>query len=89
MKISRIVSLVLFAACAFAVSATHATLDLIAGTALALKNIVLDGFELAAGEIAHPQRPFIARVKAKAFLQRLAQRTRPEITGSWRMCSST
>jgi len=35
------------------------------------------------------REPAVLLIQAKAFVSRLAQRKRPEITGAWRMCTST
>lgn len=53
-----------------------------------LKTLVLDGFKLAASEPESQRKPAVWRVKAKAFILRLAKRDRPEVSGSWRMCPS-
>lgn len=55
----------------------------------AAKDLVLDGFKLAARKDDTSTLPLIAFVQAKAFVLRLAKRERPEVSGSWRMCPST
>ena len=35
------------------------------------------------------REPAVLLVQAKAFVARIAQRKRPQITASWRMCTST
>lgn len=54
-----------------------------------VKDWVLDGFKMAGGEGDGFARPAMLLKQAKAFVQRLVKRQRPEVTGSWRMCPST
>lgn len=61
----------------------------VAATGRALKNMVLDGFKLAAGAKAERERSVLPFVQAKAFKARKDKRERPEVSGSWRMCPST
>ncbi|MCY1170549.1 hypothetical protein D9M73_106240 [compost metagenome] len=63
--------------------------DVVVATGRALKNLVLDGFKLAAGDAEDFKKPRVWLVRAKAFMLRLAKRERPEVSGSWRMCPST
>lgn len=55
----------------------------------AAKDLILDGFKLAAAKNDTSTLPLVAFVQAKAFVLRLAKRERPEVSGSWRMCPST
>jgi hypothetical protein len=63
--------------------------DVAVATGRALKNLVLDGFKLAAGSKADRERTVLPFIQARAFTLRRAKRQRPEVSGSWRMCPST
>lgn len=63
--------------------------ELVVATGRAVKNLVLDGFKLAANQDADARRAVVWFVVAKAFVQRLAKRERLVLTASWRMCPST
>lgn len=77
---------------AFASAAYHRIEPIFAtlvATARAFKNLVLDAFMLAGAKAEGQGRPLVRIVQAKAFVQRLMQRRRPELSGSWRLVPST
>ncbi len=49
---------------------------------------VAHAFELAKPETEQRTPGILGKVEAKAFVRRIAQRERPVIEGSWRMCAS-
>jgi membrane-bound lytic murein transglycosylase B len=51
------------------------------------KDWLVTGFKLFASTET-VSRPTIARVQAKAFVQRIMKRERPTVTPGWRMCPS-
>lgn len=77
-------------ACAIAfAAAVRPAFELVVATGRALKNLVLDGFKLAANTEAEKERTVLPFVQAKAFKARKDKRERPEVSSSWRMCPST
>lgn len=82
----------LAAACMLASAVSYfvtPAVGLAVATCRKLKTLVLDGFKLAANELESQRKPAVWRIQARAFIQRLAKRDRPELSGSWRMCPST
>lgn len=92
MKMSRLYALAVMACISFASAAVawaRPVFEVAVATARAAKNLVLDGFKLAANADAEKTRSVLPFVQAKSFVQRLVKRERPEVTGGWRMCPST
>lgn len=92
MKRSRIFSLIaigVFAIATLASAWVQPVVDVLVSTARAVKNIVLDGFALAANAKADKERTVLPFVQAKAFKARKDKRERPELSSSWRMVPST
>lgn len=54
-----------------------------------IKEFAVRVVEVLAAPAPSVREPAVLLVQAKAFAARLAQRKRPEITGAWRMCTST
>lgn len=83
-------ALMCVAACAGWIgSAAGYVADVVVATGRAFKNLVLDGFKLAAANHATLARPLTLLVQAKAFVLRLAKRERPVKSTAWSMCPST
>lgn len=59
-----------------------------AATYRAVKDWMLDGFKLVAGEASDLNPVSIRIVQAKAFVLRIIKRERPVLSSSWRMCPS-
>ena len=92
MKLSRFFGALLatvalcFAAFTFVV---RPAVELVLVTARAFKNLVLDGFKLAANAAADNQRSELPFVQARSFVARLIKRDRPVKSTDWSMCPST
>ncbi len=87
----RFTSLIVAAAAlcmAAASTAYRQTADAVCTFARAFKNVVLDGFKLAAQLDSGKALAVVPFVQAKAFVLRIIKRERPEVSTSWRMCPS-
>ncbi len=92
MKRSHFFSFVLAAvalSAAFAWRYVEPAVTMVVSTARAFKNLVLDGFALAANAQADKERSVLPFVQAKAFKARKDKRDRPEVSSSWRLVPST
>lgn len=81
-------AIALLACASLAAACYHAVADPLVAVCRMAKSFVLDACALAANENSGVSKPFVQRVQAKAFVQRLAKRERPVVTSSWRMCPS-
>lgn len=72
---------------ALAASAVSHVVDAAVSAYRFAKDWLVDGFKLFASTDT-VSRPTIARVQAKAFVQRIMKRERPTVTPGWRMCPS-
>ena len=92
MKSNRLFGL-LFAAAALCFAAVagvaRPAFELVLVTARAFKNLVLDGFKLAANTTADKQRSVLPFVQARSFVARFIKRDRPVKSTDWSMCPST
>lgn len=70
-------------------SAASYVADVVVSTARAFKNIVLDGFKMAANDKADKERSVLPFVQARSFVARLIKRDRPVKSTEWSMCPST
>ena len=92
MKRSRFSSWLFAAAalCAFAFSTFAApAVALVVATGRTLKNLVLDGLQLAVPADQSKSAVVVAFVQARAFVLRLIKRDRPVKSTEWSMCPST
>lgn len=80
---------ILYAALAMAATACIVSIrDSFASFAQACKRLALHFVDIVAPAAETLQRPAVAFVQAKAFVQRIVKRERPVMTASWRMCPS-
>lgn len=56
---------------------------------LKVKEFAVHVVSVLAGPTQADREPAVHLIQAKAFFARMAQRKRPQITSSWRMCTST
>lgn len=92
MKRFRIANLLTAAvmACALAfAAAVRPVAELVVATGRALKNLVLDGLQLAVPADQSKSAAVVAFVQARAFVLRLIKRDRPVKSTEWSMCPST
>jgi predicted MPP superfamily phosphohydrolase len=84
----NVLSLAVLACAAFVSSGVAAVQAIAVATYQSVKSWMLDGFKLMAATSDAHARPAITVVQAKAFVQRIIKRERPELSSSWRMCPS-
>ena len=54
-----------------------------------VKEFAVHAVSVLAEPVQTARLPAVHLIQAKAFFARMAQRSRPQITSSWRMCTST
>lgn len=84
----RLIAFAVLSCAAFVSSSLEALHGFAVATYRAVKSFVYDAFKLVAAPDDAHARPAVAFVQAKAFVQRIMKRERPQLTGSWRMCPS-